>query len=134
MTRDDVPCNHDERFKGVLFTTNGCLACELEKMISECERLETALDITTGALEGSQGVIKELKERIELVEATREDALGYAKMYKTRVKELEEGIEKWLRGGSLEEDDCIYFKKLIEKEKPNFILNAEDNWWEKEKP
>ena len=39
MTRDDMPCNHDERFKGVLFTTNECLACELEKMISENERL-----------------------------------------------------------------------------------------------
>jgi len=35
----DEKCDHDKRFRGVLFTTNGCLACELEKMISENERL-----------------------------------------------------------------------------------------------
>ena len=36
---DEITCYHDKRFKGVLFTTNGCLACELEKMISENDRL-----------------------------------------------------------------------------------------------
>ena len=33
--------------------------------------------------------IKKLEERVELAEATRDDALAYAKMYKEKVKELE---------------------------------------------
>ena len=35
-----------------------------------------------------------------------------------RVKELEGGIERWLCGDWDENDDAIYFKKLIKKEKP----------------
>ena len=38
--------------------------------------------------------IKELEERVELAEATRDDALAYAKMFKEKVKELEEGIKR----------------------------------------
>jgi hypothetical protein len=33
-------------------------------MVNDIKELETALDITTGALEGSQGVVRELKEWI----------------------------------------------------------------------
>jgi hypothetical protein len=38
--------------------------------------------------------IKELGERVELAEATRDDALAYAKMYKERVKELENELSR----------------------------------------
>ena len=38
--------------------------------------------------------IKELEERIELAEATRDDALGYAKGYKVRAEELGKELHK----------------------------------------
>jgi len=38
--------------------------------------------------------IKELEERIELAEATRDDALGYAKGYRIRAEELEAELAK----------------------------------------
>jgi len=99
MERDEIPCNHDERFKGVLFTTHGCLACELEKMISKCERLETALkqyklnyaeaiEVKHTVIEEinkAEAKIRELEERIQLAEATRDDALAYAKGYKSEL-------------------------------------------------
>lgn len=58
--------------------------------------------------------VKGLEDKIELAEATRDDALAYARMYMGRVEELEEGIEKHKRYGehwSIDEE--LY--ELIEK-------------------
>ena len=41
---------------------------------------------------------KELEERIELAEATRDDALASSRMYQKRIKELEEQVLRMIRG------------------------------------
>jgi len=58
----DEKCDHDKRFRGVLFTTNGCLACELEKMISENERLgEKLKELEEENLELKEEIEKHIK-------------------------------------------------------------------------
>ena len=61
-----------------------------EKVIS----LESALDITTGALEGSQGVVKELENDCELFKATINAELDLRLETESRIKELEEAVEE----------------------------------------
>jgi hypothetical protein len=101
-------------------------ACQIDddtgKLISQCqahkeiigtrdkiiEKLKDHISLLTGEYSDSviknTAKIKELEERIELAEVTRDDALAYAKMYKGRMKELEEGIE-----GVLNQKDLISF-------------------------
>jgi hypothetical protein len=66
--------------------------------------------------------IKELEERAELAEATRDDALAYVKMYEARVRELEGGLKDIINFSSNYSvfarvaDMRDELKKLIEKE------------------
>ena len=90
-------CNHDERFKGILFTTNGCLACELEKMISENERLGLR--------------IKELGAELQ-----REEQAHIMSVYdlNIRIAGLGEGVE------TLKEDALIMALRLLGEDENSF--------------
>jgi len=103
-----------ERFRGVMFANYGCLACEVEKLIEKKEKaeirireLETALDITAGALEGSQGVVRELEylndsfsndadkehERVIQLEELLTKAYSHIKELKEELRRIRLGIE-----------------------------------------
>jgi len=35
VNRIVMPCEHDERFRGVMFAKNGCVACQAEKIAEQ---------------------------------------------------------------------------------------------------
>ena len=93
MTRDEKMKEIEERIKQRnKYVEKMLVEQDREYLFSECERLE-------GNIPDPQWCCAEHKAKLV-----------------ARIKELEKGIEKWLRGDG-EEDDCTYFKKLIEKEK-----------------
>ena len=54
--------------------------------------------------------IEELEERIQSAEATRDDALAYAKMYKDKAKRLEEGINHiWTIASEMNDINPVQF-------------------------
>jgi len=72
---------------------------DLGFLLSECERLEAELEHYKSHYEAtlanwnlSLDKVKELEERIQLAEATRDDALAYVKGCKENIKELEEEL------------------------------------------
>ncbi len=95
MTRDEI-IKDLERMKifGNYPENNcECNACTLTRhttfLLSECERLEKNKDLEdyqkrNTLVEQLSAHIKELEERIQLAESTREAALAYAKMFKRR--------------------------------------------------
>jgi len=103
-----MSCDHNKRFKGVLFTTNGCLACELEKMISECKRLEAEREGYKNGQMQLQNIVNDLmdtnaKWAIKVKELEVSMILHFQKehlegdgpeidRWKRRVKELEDNI------------------------------------------
>ena len=132
---EKATCNHDERFKGVLFTTNGCLACELEKMVSENDKFEAKIkeleserdSETRWAKQYAEAYFdqwEEVKARIKELSVMKGKAtwnLKEREKVEARIKELVNGIERH-RAMNLKVlhsiwDDELY--KLIEKESKN---------------
>jgi len=134
----------DEQKGTPLFEAEGKIL-ELEeenyKLKKKIEELDTAFNITTGALEGSQGVIKELHEEVDMwvqhcVDANREvdkkkvqigeletklalhDKSQYMMVHKQFLKELEGRLEdQSARIGSLEDEvDHLRYKERREEE------------------
>ena len=71
----------------------------VQELQAKIKELETALDITAGALEGSQGVVKELEEelrriRLGLGDDHGDDPVIVINALKVRVKELKGKVEK----------------------------------------
>ena len=71
------------------------------------------------------GKIREIEEYYKDADVTWHDAMDVANRalddipyLLTRIKELEEGIKRWINSDWEGDDDVTYFKKLIEKEKP----------------
>lgn len=76
----------------------------LETLLSKIKELETALDITAGALEGSQGVVRELKERIKELEE-------YIKLITKKSGVWVKELEKQLKHSRISDEDLT---KLFE--------------------
>lgn len=64
---------------------------DIQCLLSKIKELETALDITAGALEGSQGVVRELKEGIEGI-LNQKDLISFT--IQKQLEELMAGKEK----------------------------------------
>ena len=65
----------------------------------EWDRLQEVFQVLNEAHIKAETKIEELKKTIKLAEATRDDALGYAKMHKAKAEELTEGIEELIAYG-----------------------------------
>ena len=120
-----MECDHDKRFKGVLFATNGCLACELEKMISENERLGLRIEELEEYIKlitKKSGIwVKELERERDVLKFSFNEMLNVAsdqtEAYRgeqKKVKEFKDGIEKYLDDP---EFNTEILSELIKKEK-----------------
>jgi len=88
----------DEQKGTPLFEAEGKIL-ELEeenyKLKKKIEELNTALDITTGALEGSQNVVKELEAKLVLHDRSQYEMINkqFLKQLNEKIEELEDRIE-----------------------------------------
>ncbi len=102
----------------------------IKYLLSECERLGRLYDLELGRSNKAENQhfiaiqkVDELERRIQLAEATRDDALAYAKMYKAKINKLETALE--ITSGALEGSQGVV--KELEDEIVN-LKESRDTW------
>ena len=117
------PCDHDWRFRGVMFTRNGCLACECERLLTARAQVEAqhAEEVAyTGRLhheewDACQAIIADLRAQLASLQATataREQACEWRIVGRMAVVGCDNGHE-WCRELAQTMTHCCHCGKLL---------------------